>query len=51
MAFSAGVNYGPGTPKDSWAHLTPWLRRVLADLWGLDLREIHGLTQDPGEQK
>lgn len=35
-----GGNYAPGTPKDGWDHSTAWLRRVLADVWGLDLRVV-----------
>jgi FMN-dependent NADH-azoreductase len=36
-----GGNYGPGTPKEGWDHSTGWLRRVLEDVWGLDLRVVH----------
>lgn len=35
-----GGNYAPGTPKEGWDHSTAWLRRVLADVWGLDLRVV-----------
>ncbi|MGO2110054.1 MAG: FMN-dependent NADH-azoreductase [Pseudoclavibacter sp.] len=35
-----GGNYDPGTPKEGWDHSTPWLRRVLEDVWGLDLRVV-----------
>lgn len=35
-----GGNYAPGTPKEGWDHSTAWLRRVLADVWGLDLRIV-----------
>ncbi len=35
-----GGNYAPGTPKEGWDHSTPWLRRVLEDVWGLDLRIV-----------
>lgn len=35
-----GGNYGPGTPKEGWDHSTDWLRRVLGDVWGLDLRVV-----------
>ena len=35
-----GGNYSPGTPKEGWDHSTPWLRRVLEDVWGLDLRVV-----------
>ena len=32
-----GGNYSAGTPREGWDHATPWMRRILADLWGLDL--------------
>ena len=32
-----GGNYQAGTPREGWDHATPWMRRILADLWGLDL--------------
>ena len=32
-----GGNYQKGTPREGWDHATPWMRRILADLWGLDL--------------
>ncbi|WP_119696247.1 FMN-dependent NADH-azoreductase [Microbacterium halotolerans] len=35
-----GGNYAAGTPKDGWDHSTGWLRRVLEDVWGLDLRVV-----------
>ncbi len=35
-----GGNYSPGTPKEGWDHSTAWLRRVLEDVWGLDLRVV-----------
>ncbi|CAI9387057.1 FMN-dependent NADH-azoreductase [Microbacterium sp. T2.11-28] len=35
-----GGNYAPGTPKEGWDHSTGWLRRVLEDVWGLDLRVV-----------
>ena len=35
-----GGNYNPGSPKEGWDHSTPWLRRVLEDVWGLDLRVV-----------
>lgn len=36
-----GGNYAPGTPKEGWDHSTAWLRRVLGDVWGLNLRVVH----------
>jgi FMN-dependent NADH-azoreductase len=35
-----GGAYGPGTPREGWDHATPWMRRVLQDLWRLDLRVV-----------
>lgn len=35
-----GGNYGIGTPREGWDHSTPWLRRVLEDVWGLNLRVV-----------
>jgi len=32
-----GGNYRAGTPREGWDHATPWMRRVLGDVWGLDL--------------
>jgi len=32
-----GGNYRAGTPREGWDHATPWMRRVLADVWQLDL--------------
>jgi FMN-dependent NADH-azoreductase len=40
LATVLGGNYGPGTPREGWDHSTGWLRRVLADVWGLDLRVV-----------
>ncbi|MGO2931864.1 FMN-dependent NADH-azoreductase [Microbacterium sp.] len=35
-----GGNYSPGSPKEGWDHSTGWLRRVLEDVWGVDLRVV-----------
>ena len=35
-----GGGYAPGTPREGWDHNTPYLRRVLADMWGLDLEVV-----------
>lgn len=35
-----GGAYGTGTPKEGWDHATPYLRRILADLWGADLTVV-----------
>jgi FMN-dependent NADH-azoreductase len=35
-----GGAYGPGTPREGWDHATGWYRRILEDVWGLDLRIV-----------
>jgi FMN-dependent NADH-azoreductase len=35
-----GGGYGPGTPREGWDHGSPWVRRILADVFRLDLREV-----------
>jgi FMN-dependent NADH-azoreductase len=35
-----GGNYGPGTPREGWDHATGWMRRILADVWHLDLEVV-----------
>jgi FMN-dependent NADH-azoreductase len=35
-----GGAYGPGTPREGWDHATGWMRRILEDVWGLDLRIV-----------
>jgi FMN-dependent NADH-azoreductase len=35
-----GGSYGPGTPREGWDHATGWMRRILEDVWGLDLRVV-----------
>ncbi|MCS5733758.1 FMN-dependent NADH-azoreductase [Herbiconiux daphne] len=35
-----GGNYSPGTPRHGWDHSTDWLRRVLGDVWQLDLHVV-----------
>jgi len=47
-----GGGYAPGTPRDGWDHSTPYLRRILADLWRADLtvveRELTLAATTPG---
>ncbi|WP_028927233.1 FMN-dependent NADH-azoreductase [Pseudonocardia acaciae] len=38
LAVARGGGYAPGTPREGWDHATPYLHRILADLWRLDLR-------------
>jgi FMN-dependent NADH-azoreductase len=35
-----GGNYSAGTPREGWDHATSWMRRILADVWQLDLRVV-----------
>ncbi|MFD5323534.1 FMN-dependent NADH-azoreductase [Streptomyces sp. NPDC127092] len=35
-----GGGYGPGTTRDGWDHSTPYLKRILADVWQADLTVI-----------
>ena len=37
-----GGNYDAGTPREGWDHATPWMRRILADVWNLDLTVVEG---------
>ena len=40
LAAVRGGGYAPGTPKHGWDHSTPYLRRMVGDLWGADLTVI-----------
>jgi FMN-dependent NADH-azoreductase len=35
-----GGAYGPGTPREGWDHASSWMRRILEDVWELDLRVV-----------
>jgi FMN-dependent NADH-azoreductase len=35
-----GGSYAAGTPREGWDHATGWMRRVLEDVWALDLDVI-----------
>ncbi|TDC00398.1 flavodoxin family protein [Micromonospora fluostatini] len=35
-----GGNYSPGTPKEGWDHATAWMRRILEDVWRIDLEVV-----------
>lgn len=47
-----GGGYAPGTPREGWDHSTPYLKRVLADVWQADLtvieRELTLAATSPG---
>lgn len=40
LIVTRGGGYGPGTPKEGWDHATPYLRRILAEVWGADLTVV-----------
>ncbi|HWO65202.1 MAG TPA: NAD(P)H-dependent oxidoreductase [Umezawaea sp.] len=40
LLTTRGGNYSEGSPKEGWDHSTPYLRRVLADVWGADLTVV-----------
>lgn len=40
LVTARGGGYGAGTPREGWDHATGSMRRVLADVWGLDLEVI-----------
>lgn len=35
-----GGSYGAGTPREGWDHATGWMRRILGDVWQLDLEVV-----------
>lgn len=37
LATVHGGYYAAGTPREGWDHATPWMRRILEDVWHLDL--------------
>jgi FMN-dependent NADH-azoreductase len=47
-----GGGYAPGTPREGWDHATAWMRRILADVWKLDLKVVesgaHPGRREPG---
>jgi len=32
-----GGGYAPGTPREGWDHVTPYLTQIFGDVWGLEL--------------
>lgn len=48
LVIARGGGYGAGTPREGWDHATPYLRRILADVWGADLAVVEAeLTLAP----
>jgi len=35
-----GGSYSAGTPREGWDHATGWMRRILEDVWGIDLEVV-----------
>ncbi|OII29551.1 ACP phosphodiesterase [Curtobacterium sp. MMLR14_010] len=35
-----GGNYSAGTPREGWDHATAWMRRILEDVWQLELEVV-----------
>ena len=35
-----GGGYGPGTPRAGWDHSTSWIRRILEDVWQVNLSVV-----------
>jgi len=52
LATVRGGGYGPGTPREGWDHSTPYLKRILEDVWQADLtlveRELTLAANTPG---
>ena len=44
-----GGNYSAGTPREGWDHATGWMRRILADVWSLDLEVVESAFTLVGE--
>ncbi len=40
LVTARGGGYGEGTPRAGWDHATDWKRRILGDVWGLDLAVV-----------
>ncbi|MEV4557663.1 NAD(P)H-dependent oxidoreductase [Kitasatospora sp. NPDC049285] len=40
LVTTIGGGYGPGTPREGWDHSTPYLERVLGDIWGGELTVV-----------
>jgi FMN-dependent NADH-azoreductase len=40
LATVRGGAYGEGTPRHGWDHSTPYLKRILGDVWAADLTVV-----------
>lgn len=40
LITTLGGGYGPGTPREGWDHSSPYLERIVGDVWQADLTFI-----------
>ncbi|MEV7213636.1 NAD(P)H-dependent oxidoreductase [Kitasatospora cineracea] len=40
LLTSLGGGFAPGTPREGWDHSTPYLERILRDVWGAELTTV-----------
>ncbi|GLW70538.1 FMN-dependent NADH-azoreductase [Kitasatospora phosalacinea] len=40
LVTSLGGGFAPGTPREGWDHSTPYVERILRDVWGADLTTV-----------
>jgi FMN-dependent NADH-azoreductase len=40
LVVAQGGGYRAGTPREGWDHATPYLQRILGDLWGMDCTTV-----------
>jgi FMN-dependent NADH-azoreductase len=40
LIVTRGGDYRAGSPREGWDHGTPWIRRVLEEVFGMDLRLV-----------
>lgn len=40
LVIVRGGAYGEGTPRAGWDHATAWMRRILEDVWGADVKVV-----------
>ena len=40
LVVAHGGSYAAGTPREGWDHATGWIRRVVSDVWQLDLSVV-----------
>ncbi|MER5889365.1 NAD(P)H-dependent oxidoreductase [Streptomyces sp. NPDC001941] len=52
LATTLGGGYGPGTPREGWDHSTPYLQRIVGEVWQAELtlvrRELTLAASTPG---